>query len=74
MAVTKTATKCALQIKVQSGLNPDGSTKYSTRSLGVINTAVTDDKLYAFGALFGALQSHPVDGLFRVDTASLAEE
>lgn len=73
MAVTKTATKCALQLRVEVGVNGDGTTKYATRSLSVINPAVTDDNLFAFGAALGDLQTYPLYGINRVDTFSLVE-
>lgn len=71
MAVTKTATKCTLQIKVETGTTASGATAYATRSLSVINPAITDADLYDLGVELGELQSLPVDGIGRVDAFSL---
>jgi len=61
-----------LKLYVQSGVNSKGSIVYSTRTLGNVNTAVTDDDLLAIGTAAATLQSNTLEAVKITETYSLA--
>lgn len=73
MAVTATPKNSSLVIYVESDMNDDGSAKYSTRTIGRINPALTDEKAYTFAANVGSLQVFPVGDIERVNRSFLSQ-
>ena len=72
MAVRKSSQATKVVLEVESGVKPDGSAKYSARTLSNMNPALSDEDLYGIGAGFGTLQSYPVGDIIRHDTAVLS--
>ena len=46
----------------------------ASRTFGNVNPAISDDDLLAIGGKLGALQSHTLATVNRVDSASLVDE
>ena len=65
MAVTARAINSSLILQVETDVAADGSTIYSSRTIGRIDPALTDDKAYSFAAAVGTLQKHPVGDIQR---------
>ncbi|MCI6086528.1 DUF1659 domain-containing protein [Selenomonas sp.] len=71
MAAKKESQSTKLVIKVVTGTASSGKAITSSRTYSAVNPAVTDDDMLDIGAKLGALQSHDVSTISRVDTATL---
>lgn len=67
---TNAATK--LQVKVITGTNSQGKDTIATRSF-TMNPALADEDILSIGRKISRLQNLPVQGVYRQDTAGLAE-
>ena len=73
MAVTAHPKNSSLVIYVEDGITPDGGAKYSTRTIGRIDPALSDEKAYAFAGQIGTLQIYPVGDIERVNKSTLVQ-
>ena len=73
MAATRKSTSTALKLYVENGLGKDGTPNYAIRTFGNIAGDITDDAALDIGQSLGALQSHTLGPVKRVDTVELAE-
>lgn len=71
MAVTAHPKGSSLVLYVEDGITSDGSAKYSTRTIGRVNPAITDEVAYNFAASVGTLQIYPVGDIERVNKSIL---
>ncbi len=67
---TNPATK--LQVKVITGTNSQGKDTIATRSF-TMNPELADEDILSIGRKLSRLQNLPVQGVYRQDTAGLAE-
>lgn len=58
--ITREKGSVAMLLSVESGVKPDGTTKYSTITLNRVNPAATDDDIFTCASALGALQAFPV--------------
>lgn len=73
MAVTKKNASCKVALKVETGEDASGKTKYGTRTISKIDPAVTDANLYAFAGGVAGLITTPTDTVTRTDAGELIE-
>ena len=71
MATQRTNIKPSLKIKVENGTTDTGAVKYATRTYSSINPEISDDDLLAIGQGLGALQTHDVGDVQRVENATM---
>ena len=74
MAAKKDTQSTKLVLKVVTGTDAKGKALTAQRTLASVNPAISDDDLLAIGSKLGALQSHAIAAVSRVDSASLVEE
>ncbi|MDY6267944.1 MAG: DUF1659 domain-containing protein [Selenomonadaceae bacterium] len=74
MAAKKDSKSTKLVLKVVTGTDADGKALTASRTFGNVNPAISDDDLLAIGGKLGALQSHTIATVNRVDSASLVDE
>ena len=61
-----------LQVKVITGTNSQGKDTIATRSF-TMNPELADEDILSIGRKLSRLQNLPVQGVYRQDTAGLAE-
>lgn len=60
-----------LVLKVETGVNAKGAAVYSQRTIGNINPALSDADMLDIGNAIAGLQSCPLGGVVRQDSANL---
>lgn len=73
MAAIKTNETTKLVLKVENGVNANGTPIYSQRAFNKINPAIANDDLLAIGQKIGGLQEHTVGVISRQDNTELIE-
>lgn len=71
MATQRTNITTSLKIKVENGTTNTGTVKYATRTFSSINPEISDEDLLAVGQDLGALQTHDVGDVQRVENATM---
>lgn len=71
MAVSKLPQNSKLVIKVQTGVNAQGTPVYRQRSYANIKAAAADADIYAIGNGLAGLQKHPAESISRLDENEL---
>ena len=71
MATQRTNITTSLKIKVENGTTNTGTVKYATRTVSSINPEISDEDLLAVGQGLGALQSHDVGDIQRLENATM---
>lgn len=74
MAVTRKQGAVALLLSVEKGESESGNPITSTITVGKINPAATDDKLYTAGTGIMSLQTFPASMIQRRDYQQLISE
>ena len=74
MAAKKETQSTKLVLRVVTGVATSGKAITASRTYSAVNPAITDDDLLDVGTKLGALQSHDVQTISRVDTATLVNE
>lgn len=74
MAIITKEAGTKLLIKVENGLTPGGKTAYAQRSFAEVNSAITNEDLYAVGSGIAGLQANALSAIQRQSTVTLAEE
>ncbi|HAT57084.1 MAG TPA: hypothetical protein DCS74_05860 [Veillonellaceae bacterium] len=74
MAVSKVCSSSKLVIRIQTGEMNGNNPVIKELSFSRIKSDAKDEELYAAGDALAGLQSHPVDGVRRVDTYSMTSE
>ena len=74
MAAQKESQSAKLIVNVVTGTASSGKAITKARTFSMVNPAVSDDDMLDAGAKLGALQSHDVSTIKRVDTATLVEQ
>ena len=72
MAVIKSSQATKVVLAVETGVKPDGSALYGTRTISHMNPALSDEDLFDIGAGYGTLQAYPVASIVRHDIAALS--
>lgn len=73
MAVERISESISLKLKVETGVNANGSAKYSTRSIAHINPAASDEDVFEFGKGLAGLQACALGSITRAENAELIE-
>ena len=74
MAAKKEDASTKLVVKVVTGVATSGKAITANRSFSAVNPAVTDDQMLDVGTKIGALQSHDVQAITRIDTANMVAQ
>ena len=74
MSAVRKSTQSVLKLQVDNGVNAKGIPVTATRTFDDFSGALTDDTVLEIGTALGALQSHEVAAVKRVDTVELAAE
>ena len=74
MAIVKQDQSTKLLLSVETGLTADGAAAYSQRTIRSVNPALSDENAYDVATAVGALQTYPLNGVARQDTAMLIRE
>lgn len=73
MAVNARKISSSIILQVESGMAPDGSAVYSSRTISKIDPALSDDDAYAFATALGALQDYPIGDIQRSEKSVLTQ-
>jgi len=71
MAVNKVPQGAVMSIKVQAGLTTAGAPAYKTLRFSSVKSSATDADFYEIANAVAGLQSYPMTGIERIDTANL---
>lgn len=71
MAVNKVPQGAVMSIKVQAGVTSTGGPAYKNLRFSSVKSSTTDADFFEIANAVAALQSYPVTGIERIDTANL---
>ena len=74
MATVKKDKSSKLLLSVETGVTANGAPAYSQRTIRSVNPALSDENAFDLATAVGALQTHPLNGVARQDTAFLIRE
>ena len=73
MAVNARKISSSIILQVESGMAPDGSAVYSSRTISKIDPALSDDDAYNFATAVAGLQEYPLGDVQRSEKSVLTQ-
>jgi hypothetical protein len=73
MAVNKVPTSSVLRLELNTGVDEGGNPVYRNKNLSNVKPAAADQDLFDAATALAALQGYTLNGISRVDGASLVQ-